>query len=109
MGSPCPAGRRPAARLGTDGWRATVNELVAMGEVDGVTASDGPKRYDPNVTDGHQHLVGVHCGDLCDVHPLGEHDLQLPGAESHGYQLVDVDIVFRGVCERCQAEGRAAG
>lgn len=87
----------------------TLNELVAMGEVDEVTASDGPKRYDPNVTDRHQHLVCVHCGDLRDVHPLGEHDLRLPGAESHGYQLVDVDIVFRGVCERCQAEGRAAG
>jgi Fur family ferric uptake transcriptional regulator len=86
----------------------TLNELVAMGEVDEVTFSGGPKRYDPNVTDRHQHLVCVHCGDLRDVQPLGEADLRLPGTESHGYQVVDVDIVFRGVCGRCQDEGHTA-
>jgi Fur family ferric uptake transcriptional regulator len=86
----------------------TLNELVVMGEVDEVTFSGGAKRYDPNVTDRHQHLVCVHCGDLRDVQPLGEADLRLPGTESHGYQVVDVDIVFRGVCGRCQDEGHAA-
>lgn len=84
----------------------TLNELVAMGEVDEVTVSGGRRRYDPNVTDRHQHLVCVHCGDLRDVQPLGEDDLRLADGQSHGYLLVDVDIVFRGVCQRCQDEAR---
>jgi Fe2+ or Zn2+ uptake regulation protein len=80
----------------------TLNELVAMGEVDEVTVSGGPKRYDPNVTRHHQHLVCVQCGELRDVLPAGEESLGLPSDQAHGYRLVDVDIVFRGLCPRCR-------
>jgi Fur family transcriptional regulator, stress-responsive regulator len=84
----------------------TLKELVAMGEVNEV-AYGGAKRYDPNVTGHHQHLVCVRCGELRDVQPQGEDALRLSGQQRHGYQVLDVDIVFRGVCERCQAEGVA--
>ena len=40
----------------------TLNELVAMGELLEVSAGSGPKRYDPNVTIAHQHLVCTSCG-----------------------------------------------
>lgn len=82
----------------------TLNELVAMGEVNEVMVSGGPKRYDPNVTEHHQHLVCVQCGELRDVQPLGEADLRLPRRQGHGYRLLDVDIVFRGLCQRCRDE-----
>jgi Fe2+ or Zn2+ uptake regulation protein len=80
----------------------TLNELVAMGEVAEVTVSGGPRRYDPNVTHPHHHLVCVQCGELRDVQPQGEDGLRLPGRQPHGYRLLDVDILFRGVCQRCQ-------
>ena len=35
----------------------TLNELVAMGEVQQVDAGPGPTRYDPNVEQPHHHLV----------------------------------------------------
>ncbi len=79
----------------------TLNELVAMGELREVQSGDGPKRYDPNVTSDHQHLQCVRCGALWDVVPRGTTELGLPGDEQHGFRLLNVDIIFRGVCPTC--------
>ena len=79
----------------------TLNELVAMGELLEVSPGRGPKRYDPNVVERHQHLVCLSCNELLDVRPSGEDDLTLPAEERHGYEVIDVDIVFRGRCEDC--------
>jgi len=83
----------------------TLNELVAMGELLEVSAGGGPKRYDPNARQPHQHLVCLCCGDLRDVSPTGEQALDIPAAQRHGYRLVAVDIVFRGLCPACAAQG----
>jgi Fe2+ or Zn2+ uptake regulation protein len=82
----------------------TLNELVAMGELLEVSAGGGPKRYDPNARQPHQHLVCVRCGDIRDVSPTGEQALDIPVAQRHGYRLVDVDIVFRGLCPSCAGQ-----
>lgn len=83
----------------------TLNELVAMGEVLEVSAADGPKRYDPNTTSSHHHLYCVSCGALRDVNPSGVSSLSLPAGEKHGFELLDVDIVFRGRCPECAEAG----
>lgn len=83
----------------------TLNELVSMGEVSEVSAGSGPKRYDPNTVTAHQHLVCVSCGALRDVYPDGVDTLRLPPAETHGFALGEVGIVFRGLCPACQAAG----
>jgi Fur family transcriptional regulator, stress-responsive regulator len=80
----------------------TLNELVAMGELLEVSPGYGPKRYDPNVVDHHQHLVCLGCSAILDVHPAGEADLVLPVDEQHGYEVLDVDVVFRGRCPACR-------
>lgn len=82
----------------------TLNELVTMGEILEVSPGHGPKRYDPNVTQRHQHLVCVTCDEILDVTPDGEAALGLEPGQRHGYELVDVDIVFRGRCPRCQSQ-----
>ncbi len=79
----------------------TLNELVTMGEVREVQAGDGPRRYDPNVTSAHQHLQCVGCGALWDVEPSGAADLALPAEQQRGFRMLDVDIVFRGLCPEC--------
>ncbi len=79
----------------------TLNELVTMGEVLEVSAGVGAKRYDPNVEVAHQHLVCVGCGTLRDVRPGGQDDLVLPADQRHGFRLIGLDIVFRGLCEGC--------
>jgi Fur family transcriptional regulator, stress-responsive regulator len=82
----------------------TLNELVGMGEVLEISTGDGPKRYDPNTSFAHHHLHCVSCGALRDVSPDGVELLGLPPAQQHGFELLDVDIVFRGRCPECRDE-----
>lgn len=79
----------------------TLNELVAMGQVRELQAGDGPRRYDPNVMSPHQHLQCVRCGALWDVEPSGAEGLGLPIEQQRGFRMLDVDIVFRGLCPSC--------
>lgn len=81
----------------------TLNELVDMGELLEVSAGGGPKRYDPNIDRPHQHLVCLRCGELHDVLPTGEQALDISSEQRYGYRLVDVEIVFRGLCTTCAA------
>jgi len=86
----------------------TLNELVAMGEVLEVAAGSGPKRYDPNVTVAHHHLVCTSCGMLRDVVP-DEVSLQALHANNlHGFVLTGVEIVFQGLCPNCAEVGAPA-
>jgi Fur family transcriptional regulator, stress-responsive regulator len=79
----------------------TLNELVAMGELLEVSAGSGPKRYDPNVTIAHQHLVCTSCGTLRDVLPDVASLQALHTSNLHGFVLTGVEIVFQGVCPSC--------
>ncbi len=81
----------------------TLNRLVKMGEVLEITAGDGPKRYDPNTTTAHHHLYCVECGALRDVRPEGTEQLALKVDQRHGFELLDVEILFRGRCPTCRA------
>ena len=83
----------------------TLADLVEMGELLVVSAGDGPKRYDPNVGRPHHHLICTRCGELKDVVPEGLAALDLSAAELHGYQLVGIDITFRGLCAACSRAG----
>lgn len=86
----------------------TLNELVDMGEVLEISTGDGPKRYDPNATVHHHHLYCIGCGALRDVNPAGADRLELSTAQQHGFELLDVDIVFRGRCPACRAGASSA-
>jgi Fe2+ or Zn2+ uptake regulation protein len=86
----------------------TLNELVAMGEVLEVSAGSGPKRYDPNVTVAHHHLVCTSCGTLRDVMPDATRLDSLEMCQLHGFVLTGVEIVFRGLCPTCAAQAAAS-
>lgn len=77
----------------------TLNELVSLGELREFT-HEGRKRYDPDVADRHHHLVCVACGRMLDVHT---DDPGLPADQRHGFELLDVEVTFRGRCEDCTA------
>lgn len=76
----------------------TLNELVAMGELVEISHADGRKRYDPNVTESHHHLVCVECGRMLDV--VAE-DPRLPADQRHGFDVLAVDVTFRARCPDC--------
>lgn len=93
---------RAAARL-PEISRATVyntlNQMHALGEVREITLNAGPKRYDPNSVQRHQHLVCDRCGTVKDVVPRGQ--IALPPAQRHGFSVRDLEVTFRGLCPVC--------
>jgi Fur family ferric uptake transcriptional regulator len=78
----------------------TLNELVAMGEIAEVDVTDGPKRYDPNVAEAHDHLVCENCLDIRDV-PRGGRAPTLTNGARAGFVVTGVDITYRGLCPKC--------
>lgn len=83
----------------------TLNEFTALGELLEVSHDDGKKRYDPNVSDRHHHLVCVDCDRMLDVHA---DDPQLPANEHHGFDVLNVTVTFRARCPECKAQLAAA-
>jgi Fur family transcriptional regulator, stress-responsive regulator len=77
----------------------TLNELVALGELQQMDVAGGPTRYDPNTEHRHDHLVCLRCGEVHDVFPRGK--LQLPASQRFGHRIVGQDTVFKGYCPKC--------
>jgi Fe2+ or Zn2+ uptake regulation protein len=82
----------------------TLNELRDLGEVLEMTVDTGAKRYDPNISDHHQHMVCDRCGSTWDVSLSGERGLALPESERRGFAIRNVQIIFRGLCQSCAAD-----
>ena len=76
----------------------TLNDLVAMGELQLVSVGSGPARFDPNVDD-HHHAVCAECGDVVDVYVRNLAVLQIEGLG--GFQPDSARLVFSGTCRRC--------
>jgi len=81
---------------------STLNELVSLGELLEIIHADGRKRYDPNVTERHHHLVCVDCGQMLDVRA---DDPNLSAEQRHGFELLDVEVTFRARCPDCAPPG----
>ncbi len=77
----------------------TLNQLHDLGEVREIKLDAGPKRYDPNTVQPHQHLICERCGDVRDVVPHG--DVSLPPGQRHGFKIRNVEVAFRGLCPAC--------
>ena len=83
----------------------TLNELVAMGELLEVDVVDGPKRYDPNVGEEHDHLVCANCHAIRDV-PRSRKPPTIPEGSRAGFQVSAVEVTYRGLCPACAAGHR---
>ena len=83
----------------------TLNELVAMGEVLEVGVVDGPKRYDPNVGDAHDHLVCDSCHAIRDI-PRERKPPAIAESAKAGYLVTAVEVTYRGLCPECAARHR---
>ena len=78
----------------------TLNELASMGEVSALDLGTGTTRFDPNVEDGHHHLVCVSCGKVRDLH-VDFSFVKVPHGADAGFELGDAEVVFRGKCAEC--------
>jgi Fur family transcriptional regulator, stress-responsive regulator len=92
--------RRALPEVGRATVYNTLNEMVSIGELVEVTHVDGRRRYDPNVTERHHHLLCVACGRMLDVDAA---DPELAADQRHGFELLDVEVTFRARCPECAA------
>jgi len=80
----------------------TLNELVEMGEVGELHVAGRSRRYDPNVTNRHHHVLCEACGLVQDVHLDAGETPSVP-ASIPGFELHRVDMLFSGRCRDCAA------
>lgn len=85
----------------------TVHDLEAMGEVTLLDLGTGSVRVDPNVDDRHHHLICTRCDKVRDV-VVDVGTLNLAARDRQGFQIEDVVVNFRGVCDECATAAPAA-
>jgi len=84
----------------------TLNELTAMGELLEVEVAEGPKRYDPNVTEPHDHLVCEGCQAIRDV-PRTSPPPPVSDEARGGFLVTAVEVTYRGLCPSCARRHRS--
>ncbi len=78
----------------------TLHELSELGQVAALDLGTGMTRFDPNIESGHHHLVCRSCGKVRDLF-VDYGDLSVPTASADGFQVSEVEVVFRGSCSDC--------
>ena len=84
----------------------TVHDLESMGEVTLLDLGTGSVRVDPNVEHLHHHLICTACGKVRDV-TIDVGGLRLAPRDRRGFNVDDVQVHFRGVCDECTPDGPA--
>jgi len=59
-------------------------------------------RYETRVCDNHHHIVCRDCGVTADVDCTHGKAPYLKPAESHGFLLDEAEVIFWGLCPKCQ-------
>ncbi len=78
-----------------------LNQLVESGELCKVTLVEGADRFDCRL-DRHHHIRCMGCKRLFDVEMPQVPDLKNAVADKQGFDFIDFDIVFQGVCPACK-------
>lgn len=79
----------------------TLRELVAFGELAPVeNFREAGARFDTN-SNPHHHLFCKQCHTLIDIEREFP-DVKLTMGEAKGYQIINTQITFYGICQDCQ-------
>ena len=78
----------------------TLHDLADLGEVALLDVGTGATRVDPNIHEGHHHLVCERCGKVRDL-TLEFAGLEVPADARQGFAVRRAEIVFRGRCGEC--------
>jgi Fe2+ or Zn2+ uptake regulation protein len=98
--------RRRIGSLSTQAIYDNLNALVRAGLVRRIEPAGHPARYETRVGDNHHHVVCRRCGASADVDcAIGQAPCLTP-SESHGYAIDEAEVVYWGMCPKCQGKGR---
>lgn len=71
------------------------------GLVRAVRSCDDVVRFDANL-EPHHHLVCRDCGRVQDLHDPALDALRLSARRARGFRVEEHQVIFRGLCARCQ-------
>jgi Fur family transcriptional regulator, stress-responsive regulator len=92
-------------RLGSLSRQAVYDNLHALveaGLVRRIEPASAPALYEARVGDNHHHLVCQQCGLVEDVDCVVGQRPCLEPSKTHGFRIVEAEVVFWGVCPACQ-------
>ena len=75
--------------------------LVEEGDLRKVEVPDGPNRFDITLKN-HYHVRCVNCGEISDVDMDEIPGLLEKNYDTHGTDFLGYDILFKGICPKCQ-------
>ena len=77
--------------------------LAEEGKIRKVEIPNGPDRFDFTL-ERHYHVRCVECGRVFDVEMDAIEDLDARVRDKHGFEFLDYDILFKGICPDCRAK-----
>lgn len=99
--------QRVRARIGSASTQAvydSLHTLVGAGLLRRIEPAGHPARYETRVGDNHHHLVCRACGTFTDVDCAVGSQPCLQVSDDHGYLIDEAEVVYWGLCPRCQSE-----
>ncbi len=93
--------RFPMISLGT--VYKTLERFLEAGLVQKVSPLTDVVRYDATASP-HHHLVCLRCQEIKDVEEPSSLPQNLTPAEIEGYRVFRQQVLFQGLCPRCQAD-----
>ena len=77
--------------------------LVGKGVLQRIQVAGSAVRFEARVGDNHHHLVCMACDQVVDVDCAVGSAPCLTPSETHSYDVVRAEVVYRGLCPGCKA------
>ena len=77
--------------------------LADMGEIRRIEIPGAADCYD-HICERHFHVRCLKCGKVFDVDTEAMPDLFKSIRDAHGFEFLDYDIVFKGICPECSTD-----
>jgi len=97
----CEAVRAEHPTIGKGTVYRNLGILAEEGKIRRVEIPDGADCYDFQLSK-HYHVRCVKCGAVFDVDLKKSDDMTGRIRDTHGIQILDYDILFKGICPNCQ-------
>lgn len=75
--------------------------LAEEGMIRRVEIPNGPDRFDHTLKT-HYHIICIRCGKVIDADMDEVKGLEQKIRDTHGAEILNYDILFKGICKRCK-------
>ena len=94
--------RRRIGALSTQAVYDNLRVLVQAGLVRGIEPAGAPALYESRVGDNHHHVICRICRTVEDVDCAVGQGPCLEASETHGFIIDEAEVIYWGICPRCQ-------